>query len=86
MGKVFRIDTPNGEYYTLTEEEMHNMFTEEELQEFQNDDQVIFYKTRFSESQLKHARSLHEDEDYYNAFVDTYGIYPEVYDIMKEIY
>ena len=86
MTKVFRIDTPDGEYYTLTEEEMNNMFTPEEIQAFKNDDQTFFYETKYTLRQLNRARKLHNIEDYTDQFEEDYDISPSVYDILMHLY
>lgn len=84
--KVYRVDLPCGEYYTLNEKELKAEFTEQELQEFRNDDEVIFYETKFTVRQLNRARKLHSNEDYHLEFEDEYGIDPEVLDILKLLY
>lgn len=80
---VYRIDTPNGEYHTLTEKELHSMFTSEELEAFENDEQTFFYKTKYTVRQLNQARKLYNDDDYCEWFEDEYMQAPSVYDILK---
>ncbi len=84
--KVYRIDTANGEYYTLTEKELHDQFTNEDIKEFEDDDQTIFYETRYTVRQLNRCRKLRSDEDYCYNFEEEYGFAPGVLDILKQMY
>jgi hypothetical protein len=84
--KVIRLDTANGEYYTLTEKELHDQFTQEQLLTFENDDETYLFETRFTVRQLNHARKLHNDDEYMEWFEDENGICPDVYDILQYKY
>ena len=83
---VYRIDTGNGDYYTLTEKEVYDQFTKEELQEFKDNEETFFYITKYTVKQLNRARKLHSSEDYCYNFEEEYNIAPEVYDILKHLY
>ena len=83
---IYRIDTENGDYYTLTEKELNEQFTVEEIEEFKNDDTTFFYKTNYTVRQLNRARKLHGNEDYCYSFEEEYSIAPSVYDILKHLY
>lgn len=81
--KVFRIDTADGEYYTLTEKELHEYFTDKELEQFRNDDETFFYETKYTVKQLQKARQLRRSESYCYKFEQDHNISPSVYDILK---
>ena len=84
--KVYRLDFENGEYYTLTEKELHSDYTLEQLETFKNDDTTFFYETSFTVRQLNRARKLNSNEDYMYEFEEEYMICPDVYDILKKEY
>lgn len=80
---VYRIDTNYGESYTLTEKELYEQFTKEQLEAFKSDSETYFYKTTFTESQLKKARRLKANDDYCYDFEEEHSYSPGVYDILK---
>lgn len=84
--KVFRIDTENGDYYTLTEKELHYQFTKEEIQEFKANDRTYFFETDYTTRQLNRARKLHNDSEWCYNFEEDYDIAPSVYDILEHLY
>ena len=84
--KVYRIDIENGEYYTLTEKELHNLFTSKQIQAFKNNENTYFYETKYTTRQLTKARKLHDDEEYCYKFEEDHNIAPSVYDILQYLY
>ena len=86
MEKVMRIDTPDGEYHTLTESDMNEQFTQEEIQAFKDDDETFFYVTPYTPRQLTHAKKKHADNNYTDKFEEDYDMAPSVYDILKHLY
>jgi hypothetical protein len=84
--KVFRIDTNWGLQETLTEKELHESYTKEEIADFENDNNTYFYETNYTIKQLNRARKLHHDEVYTYKFEQEYGISPSVQDILQHLY
>ena len=84
--KVFRLDLPCGEYYTLNEKELKQEFTETEIENFRNDPQVIFIELNVTIKQLEKARELRNDDEYCLKFEDKYDMQASVYDILKVKY
>ena len=86
MEKVIRIDTPYGECYTLTEKEMKEQFTREEIKDFEDDAEMVIIETPYTQEQLNKARKLELDNEYCYNFEEEHGFSPDVYDILKKRY
>lgn len=84
--KVIRIDTADGTQELLTEKEVHDQYTKEEIQEFINNDETYYYQTKYTVRQLNRARKLRNDNDYCYEFEQERGIAPSVYDILEYLY
>ena len=84
--KVIRIDTPEGTQELLTEQELHIEYTQAELDNFEQDEEITYCETRYTVRQLNRARKLRNDEDYCWNFEDEQGIAPSVYDILEYLY
>lgn len=84
--KVVRIDTDYGTQEVLTEKELHEQYTQEEIQEFINNDETYYFETKYTVKQLNRARKLKNDDDYCYNFEEENGIAPSVYDILEYLY
>jgi hypothetical protein len=85
--KVFRLEFVDfGEYDTLTEKELHELYAQEEIDSWKGNDMITFKEIPYTVRQLNRARKLHSDEDYCERFEEECSITPEVYDILKYLY
>lgn len=81
--KIFRIDLECGEYYTLTEEELQEEFTQEEINDIEKSENDMIFEIPYTLRQLKQARKWKQNDDWCYKFEQKYNIYPSVYDILK---
>lgn len=84
--EVYRIDRQDGEYYTLTKDELYSKFSESELQEFKDDEDTIFIETIFTIKQLIEARKLFNNKRFIFNYESDHGCKPEVYDLLYYLY
>jgi hypothetical protein len=84
--KVIRIDTSNGEYFTLTERELKEQFTNEQIEVFKNDSETYYIVTPYTPRQLQRARKLYQDHDYCENLSEELSHSVSEYDILKYLY
>lgn len=85
--KVYRLEfIKQGLYYVLTEEELKQEYSEEEIIYFKRDDMVIFSETTYNKKQLVMARKLHNDIEYLEWYEDMFGCSPSLYEILQHYF
>lgn len=77
--KVYRIDTEQGEYDTLTSQEVNELIVLN--MRYWEDDEIR--EINYTVAQLQRARELHANNKWYSAFEDEYDFAPDVYDVLE---
>ena len=82
--KVYRLEfIESGVYEVLTEKELQAEYTKEQIEEFESNDLIIFYETKYTTRQLNKARKLHSDLEYCEWFEEEYMVSPSLFDILE---
>lgn len=85
--KIYRLEFIEvGEYEVWTEEELKKHYTQEEIENFKNDDMILFEELPITNRQLVIARRKYNNVEYKRKFDLEHDIYPSLYDIIEYLY
>lgn len=84
---IYRLEfIESGEYYVLSEKELNQEYTQEQIESFKSDDMIMFYELPYSTRQLTNARKKINNEDFRDWYEEEFMVAPSLYDTLEYLY